>query len=416
MKKRLIVAACIAITLTASSCEDKHIIEPNDVVAKERVDIVLNKSQKAINEAANEFATKLFDLLCRKDEDNLFMSPYSAQIALAIATNGADGVTREEMLETLGFKDLSVEEMNGYNKTMIKALTTLDNTTKVNIANGVWGNPDMKFSNEFKKVCANSYEAEVAIANFKTGEAQNIISDWTQQKTGGMIKDAGKKLLPETVSAIVNSLYFNGRWSHKFDKSFTSKKDFVCADGEKTKVDMMYLYETDLFWKSGDGYEMINLPYGNEAFSMTVLLPNEGEELSAILSETNLEIWSTDMMDMHNFNVQLPRFELSSDIDLLEAMKQMGIKKAFEKDADFTKMITNASTFISTIYQLAKIKVDEEGTEAAAVTIIGNECTSVGGPYKIETRNFFVNRPFAFAIKEKSTGAILFMGKVTDLK
>lgn len=419
MKKRLIIATCAAIALTASSCEekeDKHIIEPNDVVAKERIDVNLNKSQMAINEAANEFATMLFDKLCKKEGGNLFMSPYSAQIALAIATNGANGVTFEEMLETLGFKDMSVEEMNSYNKTMIKALTTLDNTTKVDMANGVWGIPGIKYNNEFKKVCADSYEAEVAAANFETGEAQNIISDWALQKTNGMIKDAGKNLSPETVSAIVNSLYFNGKWTNKFDKNNTNKKDFLSANGEKTKVDMMHLYETDLFWKSGDGYEMINLPYGNEAFSMTVLLPNEGEELSAILSKTNLKTWSTDMMYMHNFNVQLPRFELSSDINLIEIMKQMGIKQAFGKDADFTKMITNANTFISTIYQLAKIKVNEEGTEAAAVTVIGNKIESAGAPNIIVTRDFFVNRPFAFAIKEKSTDAILFMGKVTDLK
>jgi len=418
MKKRVMMAICAAVTFMSFGCdeeENKEIMQQQkqqEEVAKERVDVVLNKSLIALNGSSNKFAIKIFDEVCKKEKANLFMSPYSVQLALSLVANGADGNTLEEMLSTLGFDEYDIDLMNLYNKVMMEAFITLDNTTKVEIANGVWGMPEVEFCSDFKKNCQDSYDAEIATGNFLTGEAQKAISDWAEQKTHGMIKNAGRDLDPETMVAIANSLYFNGKWACKFDKNDTQQKDFTCADGSKKKVDMMQLFNEDFEWKKEDNYEVLNMPYGNGAFSMTILLPDEGEQLDDILSQATLGTWDTSRAPMASCNVQFPRFEMDSKIGLTETLKDMGMKQAFTQSADFSKM-SSYDLKISKVYQLAKIKVDEEGTEAAAVTVVGMDCTSVGPSPEIH--DFFVNRPFAFCIKEKSTDAILFMGKVTEL-
>lgn len=408
MKTKFLLLLGFLVLLT--SCKNDE--GGTSVVAKERKDIALSRSEEQLANESMDFAFRLFQQVnSTEKQSNWMISPFSASMALGMTTNGAAGNTLEEMKATLGFSNFDLDGMNAYYRKLVTELLDLDNTTQLSIANSVWIKEGLPINEAFVKVNQEMYDAEVSNLNFSSPEAKGIINNWCAEKTNNAIKNVGTSIPDNTCLALINALYFKGTWHTQFNKSATKDEAFTNVDGKASQVKMMnrgghypYAYNDD--------FHIAELGYGNMAFSMVILLPYEGrtlEESLKNLTRENWEEWYSKKYTM-KLDVKLPRFEITYEKDLIEDMKALGMKDAFdEKLADFSSMST-IDTYLNLLKQFTYIKVNEEGTEAAATTIVGNGDYAAG-----PNPNFHVNRPFAFMIKEKSTGTILFMGKVTKL-
>jgi len=388
----------------------------NSVQSKERKDIILSRSEQDIMNTGNDFAFSFFNQVCssEKEKPNVFISPLSVSLALSMTANGAAGNTLTEMLTTLGFSfSPSLDALNSYHQKLTSALLDLDNTTQLGIANSIWIKQGFKVHDSFVEANKRWYDADVRELDFSSSTAKDVINAWCADKTNQRIKDVIEEIPADARLYLLNALYFKGTWTSKFEKSKTLQEDFTNASGDKQKAAMMN--QTATFnYTQNDNFAIAEFPYGNEAFSMVVLLPAESKTLDESLSGLTYENWKnwSAALRRTELEVKLPKFELKYDKDLIEDMKALGMKEAFYADAaDFSKM-SASDLFIGLLKQFTYLKVDEEGTEAAAVTVGGMMATSVGPSFTVA---FHVNHPFVFMIKEKSTGAILFMGKITVL-
>ncbi|NDV80613.1 serpin family protein [Bacteroides sp. 51] len=380
----------------------------------EREDIPLSRSELEMTEVGNEFAFDFFKTIAAGEtEDNLFISPLSASIALSMCANGAANETLEEMKATLGFKDYSLEEMNAYYKKLVGGLLAVDNTTTLGIANSIWIKKGFDVKQPFIDLNKDIYDAEVRTLDFNA-QAVAIINQWCADKTNKRIPKVLDNISPDALLFLINALYFKGTWTYEFDKSKTVKEDFTAISGQKKKVDLMR-QECQIPYVKDEGLQVVELPYGNEAFSMIVLLPEEGRNVDDAIQQLTAANWNKWMKALypHTIDIKLPKFKLEYERDLKADLKNMGMILPFaENKADFSNMSSHTPLFIGLVKQNTFVEVNEEGTEAAAVTIIGMETSSIDGP---PVTTVHVNRPFIYIIKEKSTGAILFMGKMGSL-
>lgn len=407
MKTKLLLLLGFIALLT--SCNND---EGDSNVAKERKDIVLSRAEEQLANESVDFAFRLFQQVnSTEQQSNWMISPLSASMALGMMTNGAAGNTLEEMKTTLGFSNFDLNGMNAYYKKLVAELLDLDNTTQLGIANSVWIKEGVPINETFIKVNQEMYDAKVSNLDFASPEAKSIVNNWCADKTNNTIKDVTSSLSANMKFTLINALYFKGIWEEKFEKTNTREETFTNADGSQSEVPMMNQKEHFLYTYNDDFY-IAEFPYGNTAFSMVILLPYEGKTLDESLknlTRENWEEWYGERYSRH-LNVKFPRFEINYEKNLIEDLTSLGMKEAFDGNlANFSSM-SSEKLDLNILNQFTYIKVDEEGTEAAATTIIGAD-TNIGPP----NSNFHVNRPFAFMIKEKSTGTILFMGKVTKL-
>ena len=373
--------------------------------------IVLEIQEKVSSD--NIFAFDLFKTTyAQTEESNLFVSPLSVNMALSMTMNGAKDATLDEMKETLRANDYSLDEINKYNKSLREALLAVDKSTTLSIANSIWYHNAYKFKDEFISANKDNYDAEIKAINFESPNAVKQINDWVSDKTNKKIPEIIKELTPESVAYLVNAIYFKGIWREKFDKNRTKDEDFYSEDGvSQGKVKMMsqtfdFLYSED----ENCGYLM--LPYGNWAFSMIVMLPHEGKTIDNVVSNLNSESWNDAMnMDIYEVNLRLPRFKTECSYNMHETiLPEMGMVTPFTDNADFSGMTEDKQIKISKVIHKTYVEVNEEGTEAAAVTAVEMGPTSAGPPGSMI--DYVVNKPFAFAIRENSTGVILFIGKI----
>lgn len=408
MKKTLLCFG-IAFMLLLSCQSDDPTPTPND-----RKDILLTRSELEMTALGNVFAFDFFKtVIANEEKENVFVSPLSASLALSMTANGGDGSTLEEMKTTLGFKDYSLEEMNGYYKKLLNGLLTVDNTTTLGIANSIWIKEGFAVKQPFVDVNKDMYDAEVRSLDFNSPQAVNTINGWCSDKTNKHITNILQFIDSDARMFLINALYFKGVWANKFDKSSTVSEDFTSISGQKSKVDMMH-QECSIPYTSEVGLQVAELPYGNEAFSMVVLLPDDGQDMNNLMSQLTPDNWEKwiSRLSSCTVDIKLPKFRLGYSRELIEDLKMMGMKVPFEEgSANFSKM-SDAELYIGLVKQDTFVEVNEEGTEAAAVTVVGGFETSVGPTQPIY---FHVNRPFIYVIKEKSTGAILFMGKMGSL-
>lgn len=403
MKKTLL---CILASMLLLSCES------DDSTPAPRKDIPLSRSELQMAALGNSFAFDFFKTIAADEKkDNLFISPLSASIALSMSANGAAGETLEEMKATLGFKDYSLDEMNEYYNKLINGLLTVDNSTTLGIANSIWIKKGFDVKQPFIDLNKEAYDAEVRTLEFDA-KAVDIINQWCSNKTNKRIPKVLAEISENARLFLINALYFKGTWTSEFNKSNTKKEDFTTVSGQKSEVELMR-QECDTPYLEDEGMQIVELPYGNEAFSMVVLLPEEGRSIDDAIQQLTADNWNKWMqaLSSHTVDIKLPKFKLEYDRDLMEDLKKMGMTLPFIQGvADFSN-ISSTGLHIGMVKQNTFVEVNEEGTEAAAVTVIGFETTSVGGG-KV---SFHVNRPFVYIIKEKSTGAILFMGKAGSL-
>lgn len=377
-------------------------------------------------------AISLFNELAQKDNENVCFSPLSVQIALAMLQNGAGGNTLAQLQKALGTESFTNEEIGLFNSALIEFLTSrppYDEKSydwdsqrtpqdiydglypQCELANSLWTRPDVQLYDDFVQALQTLYDAGVDAVAFDTWEGIGKINDWASQKTHHLIPKIYAEPQSERLAVIMaNALYFKGSWTIPFRVENTSKGQFLLNDNTYSMVDMMFSRER-YNCALTPSFRTVTLNYGiEEKFSMTLFVPRAG----SILPSLTFADWNEAMnpTNMH-INLYLPRFEISGNYDLVEELKVLGVTDAFNTEADFTKMC-EVNRSISSIRQMSKIEVNEEGSEAAGVTVIemadGMDLTKPE-----DYQDFRVDRPFYFTIQSQKDHAILFVGRVSKL-
>jgi serpin B len=328
----------------------------------------------------------------------------------------------------LGYGQGEKEAVDQYCLSMLEQLPNMDKKTKLTIANALFADKDMPVLDAYKENAVKFYKAEIANLDFSNGASSlKTINDWCSKNTNGMIPKILDEVNPDVVTYLLNAIYFKADWASKFDQKNTKNEDFTTENGS-TKLPMMHQNVLISYLKTNI-YSAVIIPYGSGLWNMTVLLPEKGKTTDDVIKEVaessvlNNRDWCLTGMNTfqgYEVDLKLPRFETNSDTDelkiddgLIGLMKKMGIKLAFDPDfAEIPNMCEKGGVYISMMRQKAAIKVNEEGSEAAAVTIAGaNYAESI--PQEYPKAAFHANRPFVYVIREASSGVILFVGKFT---
>lgn len=380
--------------------------------SNQRRDIVLTKTEQAISADVNHFAFNLFRQVCLEDE-NYFLSPLSASLALSMTANGTAGETASQMKEVLGFDSYSYKDMNGFFKKLSQALVQADKLTEVGLANSIWIRKGFPVKDSYKEIVKNSYLAQIEELDFFSPLAVKTINDWCSSKTKGRIDKIIDQIEPAMVMYLINALYFKGPWTKSFDQSSSYRDYFYSDNNTRQMVD--YMIQTDTFPYVETEYARVaELPYGNEAFSMVLVLPNPGVHTNRVVKEemnkTGWEAITSGLeRNKRRLTVSMPKFKYEYEKNLIPTLQAMGMVIPFIGGvADFSNLSPVSGLYISLVKQKTFIEVNEKGTEAAAVTVVGIKESSANNPLP-----FYINRSFIYIIKEKSTGIILFMGKMS---
>lgn len=401
----LISACCLSVGMLTSCSEDEP-VTPN--VKYNPGTIKLTTAQQAQVENSNEFAWKFFKEVSKGEQQDVFVSPLSVTYALGMLANGAVGDTQKEILEGLEFRSGKVDDINSLCHQLMMESPKLDKSTKVSMANAVVANKNKPLQPDFKNVVEKQYQALVTNQDFSSPATLSFINLWASELTHGMVPKLLGRVHPDAVTYLLNALYFKGIWYRQFDKKRTQQESFTQADGKKLTVKMMHQKER-FFAAENENYQTVVLPYGNGSYEMVVLLPREGKDLSSLLQTMDAKKWKDNLKNTYSSEVdlKLPRFTSAYTRELNDVLKLLGMNTMFERGkADLTKM-SKAKAFVSMVLQKAKIEVDEEGSKAAAVTVV--ETLDAAAPPSRPIM-FHANRPFMYAIVEHSTGTIFFMG------
>ena len=406
MKTLRFLIPAIFILLLGYSCEKTNNVEPGPK------EINLTQKGKILVEADNLFGIKLFKevLKAEEPEENVMISPLSVSLALAMTYNGAAGDTKEAMEKTLELNGLTVDEINENYKMLIDALVSVDPKVLMSIANSIWYKHTFNVEQDFIDVNQNYFYAEVSPLDFYDPEAVNTINNWVADKTNDKITEILDEIPADAVMYLINAIYFKGIWKYEFDESDTEEKPFYLSDGTTKDVPMM-VQEGSFNYLSNDILQAVEMPYGAGNYSMIILLPQSNKTADDIidrLSNENWNRWLSEFYEAEKVQIHLPKFRFEYKNLLNDELKNMDMEIAFDpSNADFSKINSNGGLYISRVIHKSFIEVNEEGTEAAAVTLV--EMFRSGGG-----ETFIVNKPFIFVIKEKYTNSIIFMGKVME--
>jgi len=398
--------AALAIVVGVFGCGDSF--APLDQLPRD-----LSVAEGELVEADNEFAFKLFREINRLEGDtNIFISPLSVAMALGMTLNGADGSTEQAMLETLELAGMSREAVNDAYRTLIDLLRNLDPNVEFLLANSIWHAQNRVPAQSFLDINQQYFDAQVSALNFGDPASVQTINDWVYSNTNGKIEKIIDDGIPANVIMyLINAVYFKGDWTYRFDKSRTQAAQFFLVDGSQTTVDMMsHGAEIDIrsFW--ADGVLVADLPYSGDAYCMTILLPETAEDINSLIDDLTTDNWGYWAANLSKIemSVSLPRFTLEFELALNDALKSLGMEVAFNPtEADFSRMYPGGGVWIDTVLHKTFVEVNEEGTEAAAVTSVSMR--ELSAPMSLNA-----NHPFVFLIRERFSGTILFMGKVMD--
>ncbi len=347
----------------------------------------------------------LQDLREQEPVGNIFISPLSISIALTMTYNGAVGETERAMAEVLGIDGLDLDTINDANAALRTSLENPDPQVEISIANSLWYRQGIEFNPDFLDRNRVFFEAELAALDFSAPQATEIINGWVNTNTNGKIEKIVDRISPQTLLFLINAIYFKGSWQEEFDKSKTRAGIFQLPNGSEKQVQMMRR-EGEYPYFRGENFEATGLPYGAGRMSMYIFLPNRDSNLNQFLGNLNAENWEGWLSQFQDrrHDIVLPRFRLEYEVSLNDTLKALGMGIAFNSGADFSGMAP--SLFISEVKHKTFVEVNEEGTEAAAVTAVVG-VTSVPSVFRVD-------RPFFFAIYDTTTETILFMGIVTE--
>ena len=367
--------------------------------------------EKRLIESDNKFGLKLFRELNKDEKDsNLFISPLSVAMALGMTYNGANGETQEAMQKTLELDGFTLEEVNQCYQHLMESLTRLDPEVEFQIANSIWYRlKDWMPGEEFLFTCNKYYSALVRGLDFDDPSSVDTINAWVEDNTNGRIKEIWDDPIKRTTMMfVIDAIYFKGAWTYQFDKNETKDDWFYLPDGSMKRCRMMEQRSFFDYFEN-EAFEALDLPYGDGDFSMTIFLPLFGVDIDSLIEELNQENLTDwiSLFEKDSVDVYIPKFKLEYESGLNYVLMRLGMGIAFDPGrADFSKMYEEGPVWIDTVKHKSFIEVNEEGTEAAAATVV----VMIKGP----PSGFRADRPFLFMIRENVSGTILFMGKIVD--
>ncbi len=362
-------------------------------------------------ESDNAFGLKLFSgILAEAEEDeNVMISPMSVSLALSMTYNGAEGDTRIAMEQAMEMSGLSRDQLNELNQQLVTALLAHDPNVILEIANSIWYRNDFVVQQDFIDLNQQYYDAVVNALDFSDANTKDVINQWVADKTHDKIDQIVDQISPESFMFLINAIYFKGAWKYQFDTQDTFDGEFMFEDGGSVSVPMMR-QEVDINTLNNDLFSAIELPYGEGNWSMFIFVPRYDKSVNEItesLSSDTWNKWMKEFVPSTEVNLMIPKFSFEFEKSLKESLMAMGMEVAFSTAADFSGILEGGGIMISDVKHKTFIEVNEEGTEAAAVTSVEIELTSAG--------NYFnANKPFLFVIAEKSSNTILFAGRLMN--
>ena len=441
MKKSLYLLAAAVLScglLSCSSDDDENLGEAKAVVnmLSETQPIQLTQEQRDFANDNNRFTLNFLKTVNDVDKSgkSFIYSPLSITYVLGMVNDAAIGATEKELEQTLGFHEGGIQAVNEYCRKLIDGLPKVDSKVTLNIANALFVNKNKAtLKTQYQQDMLQYYDAKAENLDFSSPATLNTINDWANDQTNGMIPEILDRIDPDVLTYLLNAIYFKADWGSKFDEKNTKTETFTTEDG-KTKLPLMHQNVLINYMKN-DTYSAIEIPYGNGLWKMTVMLPHDGKTADEIINR----IGNFGYLEGHSFcdtmgdnyspyevDLKLPRFETCSDTKdldiyiekgLVGLMRKMGIILAFEPEHAEIPNMCEVPVYIDMMGQKAKIKVNEEGSEAAAVTIAATSIAAAGGggdhPIEFPKATFHANRPFVYVISEVSSGVILFVGKFT---
>ena len=408
VKFRSIVIFLGVIQLVFYSCKK----EPAVILPIEPVSINLTASQLSLINSENSFAFDIFKKVLDNsaESDNIIISPLSISSALSMTVNGANGPTRDSMLATLRMNGLTPEIINNSYKDLTASLLSVDQRVLISVANSVWIENNFVTKKSFADILSQYYNAESKSFSISDPMVPKQVNSWIEDKTNGLIKNMVDQLDPRTVMLLINAIYFKGKWNSQFDKVNTVPGPFYKSDGTTAQTQMMkQTSEYNIF--NGEEFTLAEFAYGQGNFVMDVILPTEKDGLKTItplITNNNINTWLRQMVKRKT-ELTFPKFKYGFKKELKDILEAMGMGIAFGDKADFSN-ISDFATQLSFVLHQAFIETNEEGTEAAAATVVGIIATSApAGPIVLN-----IDHPFLYIIRETSTNSILFIGKVAD--
>ncbi|WP_342086836.1 serpin family protein [Dyadobacter sp. OTU695] len=403
LKKSIIIPMLAAATLFG--CTNDNVDPGNEVNP-----VVIPAS---VSNGTTSFAFDFIHALQKTQpaNENFFVSPLSLHMALGMLLNGAEKETAAEIQKALKMDAVALADLNAAYKTLINDLPVADSKVSLGLANSVWYRNDFSVENDFQSVLKNSFESEVTGLPFDDA-AKDRINKWASDKTNGKIRQVIDQIKPDHVMFLLNALYFKGDWKTRFDSKKTQDVSFKLENGQSKNVRMMYA-ESDFEVGAGVGYNAVRLPYGNGQFNMTLLIPNGSNTIDQVFKDITSDEWSqlnTVRMAKRGITVGLPKFTLEYSAQLKETLQALGIQTVFAKGAQLGKINKAESLMVDFVKQDTYLGIDENGTEAAAVTSIGMVATSAGP----EPPRYICDRPFGLVISENTSNSILFVGRINN--
>ena len=437
MKKNLFLIAALVLSSGMVSCSSSEVTaedpdEPQTIVymMEDSQPIQMTEAQMVFANDNNQFTLNFLKTVNDVDKSgrSFIYSPLSITYVLGMVNDAAVGQTEQELEQTLGFHKGGIQAVNDYCKKLIDGLPKVDENVKLNIGNAIFVNKNYTLKEQFQKDMNDYYDAKAETLDFSSPQTLSHINGWCYDKTNGMIPTILDEVDPNMMSYLLNAIYFKADWASKFDQKNTKDEPFTTESGNIT-LPLMHQNVLISYLKN-DTYSAVVIPYGSGLWNMTVLLPEEGKTTDDVIKEiakssvVNNRGWCEtggNYFRGYEVDLKLPRFETDSDTDKLDIkdglvglMKKMGINLAFDSYLAEIPNMCELPVYIAMMRQKAKIKVNEEGSEAAAVTVAGMvEMSLMGRPVEYPKATFHANRPFVYVIQEASSGVILFIGKFT---
>ena len=413
----LVLASLVLSSLAGCAPGPAGVTVAQSAIPRETSPSIPEGDLPALVQVDNDFGLALYQVL-RQEEGNLFYSPFSISLALAMAYAGARGQTEQEMAQALRFTLPQDRLHPAFNALLLdldrRAEEADDEAFQMSIANSIWGQRDYAFLQEYLDVLARNYGAGMRLADFMNApeEARVAINDWVSEETEERIQD----LIPECVIdaltrlVLANAIYFKASWSEQFEEAKTQTQDFHLLDGSVVSVPMMHQTATFRYGES-EGVQAVELPYVGDQVAMLILMPQSGgfESFESSLTPEVLQSLIASM-EPRQLALGMPKYEIRSSFGLVPALAQLGMSTAFGSEADFSGIDGTRDLYISDVVHQAFVSVDEAGTEAAAATAVIIGVTAMPmAPFELT-----LDRPFVFFLRDVQTGAILFAGRLVN--
>lgn len=404
-KLNIVLVICGLVLFVFNGCERDMALQ-NNIALSGPIDPDVVK-------ANTQFGFNLFNEIRKTEQDqNIFISPFSVSVALTMTLNGAAGETEQAMIGTLQLQDITTDSINSSYAQLQQALQTSDPKVTLTIANSLWGDEGISFNPNFLQRNTQFFNAEISVLDFLAPSTLMTINQWVNDRTNGKIPKILDEINANAVLFLINAIYFKGSWQTEFDPANTRDGTFHLANGSTKQVPMMFRSGRYSHYY-GDAFQAVNLPYGDGRISMYIFLPARDSNLNTFLGTLNPENWENWMSQFREqeISLRMPKFKLEYGTkELNDALTTLGMGIAFDANrADFSRMASledlGQNLYIDKVSHKTFIEVNEEGTEAAAVTVVGIVKTSL-------PPQFTVDRPFFFAIRDNETGTVLFMGTV----